>query len=83
MASKTHTTYRELDLVAIPEGVPELGIEAGTWGTVDTVYTDERGGQGLYVEVSREDGTTAGFVHLEASGASGDEWRVMAYSSFD
>lgn len=83
MAPKTRTTYNELDLVAIPEDVPELGVEAGTRGTVDTVYIDERGGQGLYVEVSRKDGTTVGFVQLEASGGSEDDWRVMAYSSFD
>lgn len=84
MAPKTRTTYKELDLVSIPEDIPELGIEAGTPGTVDTVYADGHGGQGLYVEVSREDGTTVGFVQLEASGASeGDGWRVMAYSAFD
>jgi hypothetical protein len=84
MAPKMRTTYKELDLVSIPEDIPELGIEAGTQGTVDTIYADGRGGQGLYVEVSRENGTTVGFVQLETSGASGDDdWRVMAYSAFD
>jgi hypothetical protein len=84
MASETRTTYRELDLILIPEDIPELGIEAGTRGTVEKVYDDRRGGQGLYVEVSREDGTTVGFVQLETPGPTGgDDWRVMAYSSFD
>lgn len=82
MVPKTRTTYRELDIVPIPENIPELGIEAGRQGTVDTVYADERGGRGLYVEVSREDGTTVGFVQLEAEPES-DDWRVVAYSAFD
>jgi hypothetical protein len=30
MAPKMQTTYKELDLVWIPEYVPELGIEAET-----------------------------------------------------
>lgn len=82
MAYRTHTTYRELDVVPIPQDIPELGIEAGRHGTVDTVYDDGRGGQGLYVEVSREDGTTVGFVQLE-SGSEGESLRVVAYSAFD
>ena len=83
MAPKTRTTYQELDLVPIPEDIPELGIEAGQYGTVDTVYAIEgEAGRGLYVEVSRDDGTTVGFVQLEAKPGS-DDWRVMAYSAFD
>jgi hypothetical protein len=82
MAYKTHTTYRELDVVPIPQGIPELGIEAGHRGTVDTVYDDGRGGQGIYVEVSREGGTTVGFVQLE-TGSEGEGLRVVAYSAFD
>jgi hypothetical protein len=46
-------------MVAIPEGIPELGIEAGTMGTIATVYDD---GRMLDVEVSREDGATIGFA---------------------
>ena len=84
MAPKMRTTYRELDLISIPEDIPELGIETGMRGTVDTVDDDGRGGQGLYVEISREDGTTAGFVQLEANDTSGDGgWQVTAYSAFD
>lgn len=49
-------------MVAIPEGVRELGIEAGTMGTIATVYDD---GRMLDVEVSREDGSTVGFVDLK------------------
>jgi hypothetical protein len=33
-------------------------------------------------EVSREDGTTVGFVQLEAR-AGDDSWHVMSYSAFD
>jgi len=74
--------YRELDLVPIPEDIPELGVEAGRRGTVDHIYTGGQGNRGLYVELSREDGTTAGFVQLEA-GPDNDDWRVVAYSAFD
>jgi hypothetical protein len=35
MAPKMRTTYKELDLVSIPEDIPELGIEAGTRGGGD------------------------------------------------
>lgn len=61
MKPKTHTTYEELEMVAIPNDVPELGIEAGAMGTIATVYD---GGRMLDVEISREDGTTVGFVDL-------------------
>jgi len=77
MTPKTHTTYRALDLVPIPEDIPELGVEAGDLGTVDFVYDD---GRGLYVEIAREDGTTAGFVQLEFD--SEKSWQVVAYSPF-
>lgn len=49
-------------MVAILNNVPELGIKAGAMGTIATVYD---GGRMLDVEVSREDGTTVGFVDLE------------------
>lgn len=61
MASKTRTTYEELEIVALPEDVPELGVEAGTTGTIVTVYED---GRMLLVEIGREDGTSAGLVDL-------------------
>lgn len=81
MASKTHTTYRELDIVPIPEDIPELGVVAGDLSVVDFVYDE---GCGLHVEIGREDGTTAGFAQLEAdTEADGTVlWRVMSYSSF-
>ncbi len=49
-------------MVAIPEDVPELGIKAGTMGTIATVYDE---GRMLDVEVSHEDGITVGFVDLK------------------
>ena len=51
-------------MVAIPEAVPEFGIEAGAMGTIATVYDD---GRMLDVEVSREDGVTVGFVDLKVA----------------
>jgi hypothetical protein len=62
MAQRTRTTYEELETVAIPEDVPELGLEAGTTGTIVTVYED---GRKLLVEIGREDGTSIGLVDLE------------------
>ncbi|CAN5281394.1 hypothetical protein BH24ACT19_BH24ACT19_18130 [soil metagenome] len=62
MAPKTRTTYEELEMVALPEDVPELGVEAGTTGTIVTVY---EGGRMLLVEIGREDGTSAGLVDLK------------------
>ncbi len=82
MVPKTHTTYRALDVVPIPEDIPEFGVKAGELGVVDFVYDD---GHGLHVEIGREDGTTAGFVQLEADPAADGEnaWRVVAYSPFE
>ncbi len=77
MTPKTHITYRALDLVPIPEDVPEIDVEAGDLGTVDFVYDE---GRGLHVEIAREDGTTAGFVQLEFDGEN--SWHVVAYSPF-
>jgi len=79
MTIRTDTTYRALDLVPIPEDVPELGVKAGDYGVVDFVYDD---GRGLHVEIGREDGSTAGFVQLEACPAADgkDAWRVAAYT---
>jgi len=46
---------------------------------LDFVYDD---GRGLHVEIGREDGSTAGFVQLEACPAADgkDAWRVAAYT---
>lgn len=62
MAPKTRPAYKELDMVALPEDVPELGVEADAKGTIATVY---KGGRMLLVEIGREDGTSAGLVDLE------------------
>lgn len=64
MVPRTRTTYEEFEMVALPEDVPELGVEAGTTGTIVTVY---EGGRMLLVEIGREDGTSAGFVDLEVA----------------
>ncbi len=77
-APKTQTAHRSLDLVPIPE----LGVKAGGFGVVDFVYDD---GRGLHVEIGREDGTTAGFVQLEAKAETDSAcfWRAVAYSPFE
>jgi hypothetical protein len=62
MAQRTRTTYEELEVVALPEDIPELGIEEGTTGTIVTIY---EGGRMLLVEIGREDGTSVGLVDLE------------------
>jgi hypothetical protein len=62
MAPRTRTTYEELETVAIPKDIPELGVEAGTTGTIVTVY---EGGRMLLVEIGREDGTSVGLADLE------------------
>jgi hypothetical protein len=77
MAIRIDTTYRAFDLVPIPEDIPELGVKAGDLGVVDFVYDD---GRGLHVEIGREDGTSAGFVQLEADEEG--TWHVVAYSVF-
>ena len=49
---------------------------------MDFVYYD---GRGLHVEIGREDGTTAGFVQLEAKAETDSAcfWRAVAYSPFE
>ena len=79
--AKTRTTYQELDTVPIPEDIPELGIDAGYLGTVDHTYpVGGEAERGLYVEVSRPDGTTIGFTRLEADEEGA--WHVMTYTPF-
>lgn len=83
MTPKTYSTYKALDMVPIPESIPELGVEPGDLGVVDFVYDE---GHGLHVEIGREDGTTAGFVQLEAGEeveGAGSLWRVVSYSRFE
>ncbi len=81
MAPRTHT-YRDLDVVPIPEDVPGLGVEAGDLGTVTLVYEDSEGRTLLHVAADRDDGTTAGFVDLEVVGEDGaSSLRVVGYSS--
>ncbi len=78
MKPKTYTTYEELQMVAIPEDIPELGVKAGAMGTIATVYD---GGRMLDVEVSREDGSTVGFMDLKV-GEDGSLC-LVAYTPLD
>jgi len=77
MAPRTRTTYEELEVVALPEDVPELGVKAGTTGTIVTVY---EGGRMLLVEIGREDGTSVGLVDLEVGEDS--SLSLVSYTPF-
>lgn len=55
-------TYRELEVVPIPEAIPELGIEEGALGTVDRVYAN---GRRVHVEVDGENGELIGAVDID------------------
>jgi hypothetical protein len=70
--SPTGRSYKELDLVTIPDSVPKLGIEAGFVGTVDHVY---KGGRKADVELSDDKGITFGYVTVDAD----PEPHVVAY----
>jgi hypothetical protein len=68
--------------VPIPEDITERDIEAGYLGTVDHTYpVGGEAGPGLYVEVSRTDGTTVGFTQLEVDEEGA--WHVVTYTPFD
>ncbi len=56
------SVYKELDVVAIPEDVAELGVKAGDRGVIATIWDS---GRMLDVEMPRDDGTSSGFVDLE------------------
>lgn len=81
MAPRTYT-YRDLDVVPIPEDIPGLGVEAGDLGTVTLVYGDPKGRTLLHVAADRDDGTTAGFVDIEVVGEDeASSLRVVGYST--
>jgi len=77
MAPKTRTTYEELEIVAFPEDLPELGVEAGTKGTIADVYD---GSRMLLVEIGREDGTSVGLVDLKVE--EDGSLRLISYTPF-
>jgi hypothetical protein len=82
MAPRTRTNYEELEVIALPEDIPELGIQAGYLGTVDHTYpVRDEVERGLNVEVIRPDGSTIGFTQLEADEVG--TWHVMTYTAFD
>jgi hypothetical protein len=65
-------TYKELDLVTMPEPIPKLGVGVGFVGTVDHVYN---GGRKADVELSDDDGITFGYATIAAD----PEPHVVAY----
>ena len=56
------TSYRELDVIAVPEDVPETGIKAGDQGTVIVIFGT---GGTLLVDVADEDGRTLDMLFME------------------
>lgn len=77
MTHKMNIIYEELDVVVVPEDVPELRIKAGETGTIAGIYDE---GRMLDVEISREDGTTVGFVDLEVE--EDGSLKLVAYTPF-
>jgi hypothetical protein len=65
-------TYQEMDIIAIPDPIPEIGMEAGRMGVVDTVYD---GGRMLLVDASSPEGPSA-LVDVRLD----PEPRVVGYS---
>lgn len=58
---KTARTYKEFDLIPLPESVPELGIEAGTQGTIVDILAE---GRLLTVDVSDDEGHTLDLIDV-------------------
>jgi hypothetical protein len=73
--SETRHTYRELEVVPLPDGVPELGIEAGTMGTIVDVLAE---GRLVTVDVVDDDGCTLDLidVYLEPEPHVVGRWRL-------
>ena len=55
--------------------------QAGYLGTVDYIPCRGEAGRGLYVEVSRPDGTTIGFRNSRPTKRGA--WHVVTYTPFD
>lgn len=52
--------YKELDIVAIPEDIPEIGIKAGVEGAVVDIMPDGT----LVVDVVDENGYTVDMIYV-------------------
>ncbi len=59
-ARRTTKDYKEFDIIAIPEDVPEVGIRAGTEGAVVEVMPDGT----LVVDVVNEAGHTIDMIYV-------------------
>lgn len=67
-------TYEKMDVISIPEAIPEIGMEAGRVGVVDTVYD---GGRMLLVDASSAHGASALVdIRLDEDGSA----HVVGYS---
>lgn len=75
--AKAKSTYKMLDVVRIPESIPEAGVEAGDVGVVDSVYHE---GEMLLVEVSQQDGSVMALLDIKVlpDGALS----VVSYTTF-
>ena len=57
----SRTSYKELDVIPLPEDVPELGLSAGYPVTVVDIYPDGT----LVVDASDEEGRTLDLLDIE------------------
>lgn len=58
---QTKHTYAELEVVPIPDDIPELGIKAGTLGTVVDVLAD---GRLVTIDVLDDEGYTIDMIDV-------------------
>ncbi len=70
-------TYEMLDVVQIPESIPEAGIKAGDIGVVDSVYY---GGTMMTVEISSADNPV--IVILDIKVLPDGALSVVSYTTF-
>lgn len=74
MGRTRNKSYAAMDPVALPEGIPEIGLDAGTKGVVDGVYAD---GTRLLVDLSSPEPPSALVVlAVEGDGAL----RIVGYT---
>lgn len=69
-------TYKKMDTIRMPEPIPQIGIQAGDAGVVDSVYDE---GRMLVVEVSR---TSDGLVAI-LDIATEPDLHIVSYSKLD
>lgn len=75
--AKVKNTYEMLDVVQVPESIPEAGVKAGDIGVVDSVYDE---GEMLLVEVSQQDGSVMALLDIKVK--PDGALSIVSYSTF-